>query len=78
MATEKVVVSLDAEMIAQARALHPDPPAFEGATPNPADDYLVALTLATKVDAVVSGDRHLHEADITVLTPRELADRLPS
>jgi putative PIN family toxin of toxin-antitoxin system len=43
------------------------------------DDYLIALAQAHYVDAVVSGDRHLLDAassELSVLTPRELADRL--
>jgi uncharacterized protein len=66
------------ERIELHATMHPDPPALKGATRDPADDYLVALALTTQADAVVSGDRHLHEADITVLTPRQLADRLLS
>jgi uncharacterized protein len=55
-----------------------DPPALAGATRDPADDYLVALARAAEVDAIVSGDHDLHDADAAVLTPRQLADRLPS
>lgn len=43
------------------------------------DDYLVALAQAHGVDAIVSGDRHLLDVtlgDVSVLTARELADRL--
>jgi putative PIN family toxin of toxin-antitoxin system len=43
------------------------------------DDYLIALAQAHGVDAVVSGDRHLLDAAssaLSVLTPRQLADRL--
>jgi len=43
------------------------------------DDYLIALAQAHRVDAVVSGDRHLLDAtssELPVLTPRELADHL--
>lgn len=43
------------------------------------DDYLIALTQAHDVDAVVSGDGHLLDVtsrDLPVLTPREMADRL--
>jgi len=43
------------------------------------DDYLIHLAEAHRVDAVVSGDRHLLDAgssDLPVLTPRDLADRM--
>jgi uncharacterized protein len=56
----------------------PDPPTIAGATPDPEDDYLVALAVAAGADAIVSGDRHLHAARVTTLRPRELADRLSS
>jgi predicted nucleic acid-binding protein len=48
-------------------------------TDDPDDDYLLALAEAHDVDAVVSGDPHLHGAApsrLHVLTPRELVDRL--
>ena len=41
---------------------------------DPADDYLVALTLHVQAAALVSGDRDLHELvdpAITVLSPRQ-------
>jgi putative PIN family toxin of toxin-antitoxin system len=37
----------------------PDPPVQAGITPDPGDDYLVALLRATAADVLVSGDRHL-------------------
>jgi predicted nucleic acid-binding protein len=43
------------------------------------DDYLVALALQERVDAIVSGDRNLLDAGVEALavwSPRELADRL--
>jgi putative PIN family toxin of toxin-antitoxin system len=55
-------------------AMHADPPVLVGATRDPGDDYLVALAHATQADAIVSGDRHLLDADVTVLTPRQLAE----
>ncbi len=48
-------------------------------TDDPDDDYLLGLAEAHDVDAVVSGDPHLHGAasnHLHVLTPRELVDRL--
>jgi putative PIN family toxin of toxin-antitoxin system len=53
-----------------------EPPAI---TRDPKDDYLVALALATGVEAVTSGDDDLHAAEdlsVEVLTPRELLTRL--
>jgi putative PIN family toxin of toxin-antitoxin system len=53
-------------------------------TPHPAvcrdphDDYLVALAVATRADAIVTGDRdllELPEPPIAVLTPRGLVER---
>ncbi|MCA1680397.1 MAG: hypothetical protein LC777_16315 [Actinobacteria bacterium] len=43
------------------------------------DDYLVALAVATRADAIVTGDRdllELPEPQVAVLTPRALIERL--
>jgi putative PIN family toxin of toxin-antitoxin system len=56
-----------------------DPPPLPGATRDPADDYLVALARATRVDAIVSGDRDLIDAELgkpPVWTPVECVRRL--
>ncbi len=56
-----------------------DPPAQPGLTPDPGDDYLVALARATAADLLVSGDRHftgIVEADPPIITPRALVDLL--
>jgi len=56
-----------------------DAPPGSPRTADADDDYLIALAHAHGVDAVVSGDRHLLDAalsELSVLTPRELADRL--
>lgn len=53
-----------------------DPPAV---TRDSKDDYLVALARAQRVDAIVSGDRDLLEAelpDLAVWTPRRLVEHL--
>ncbi len=58
-----------------------DPASIPRVTPDPNDDYLVALARAAKVRFLVSGDPHLtglQDADPPVLTPRGLADRLSS
>jgi putative PIN family toxin of toxin-antitoxin system len=51
-----------------------DPPVQSGLTPDPGDDYLVALAQKAEADCIVSGDPHLRElrdAIPPVLTPRE-------
>lgn len=55
-----------------------DPMVERPVTPDPDDDYLVALAAAGDADCLVSGDRHL--TDLTtlkppVLTPRQFVDR---
>lgn len=48
-------------------------------SPDPGDDYLIALATAEVVDYVVSGDAHLTNlkgAPIEILTPREFLNRL--
>lgn len=56
-----------------------DPPELTGVSPDPEDDYLVALARAAGADHLVSGDRHLldlTDPDPPVLTPREFLDLL--
>lgn len=51
-----------------------DPPEPAPQTPDPDDDYLIALARAGGADYLVSGDRHLTELpdpDPPVLTPRQ-------
>lgn len=46
---------------------------------DPGDDYIVALAVATKADAIVTGDRDLLELPdppVAVLTPRALIEGL--
>lgn len=55
------------------------PPPSSPSTPDPDDDYLVALAQATGADYLVSGDPHLTELPDPVppvLTPHQLLDRL--
>lgn len=53
-------------------------------TPDPGDDYLVALTITSVADFLVTGDSDLrgyHLSSIRIATPRELLtvlDQLPS
>jgi uncharacterized protein len=54
-----------------------DPPARAGLTPDPGDDYLVALVHEAGALCIVSGDTHLTQlADVNppVLTPREFLE----
>lgn len=56
-----------------------DPPALAGLSPDPDDDYLIALARAANADYLVSGDRHLldlADPDPPVLTPREFLELL--
>ena len=56
-----------------------DPEAEAGLTPDPGDDYLVALARAAHAHAIVSGDPHLvglHHLEPPVLTPRAFVERL--
>ena len=64
--------------IREAADLVEDPPQAPKVVRDPKDDYLVALARAERVDAIVSGDRDLREADVDVpvLTPRQLIERL--
>jgi putative PIN family toxin of toxin-antitoxin system len=66
------------ERIERHATLHEDPPATS-ATRDPKDDYLVALARVAHVDAIISGDRDIHDAelpDLSIWTPRHLADTL--
>ena len=56
-----------------------DPPDPPNISPDPDDDYLIALARTAEADYLVSGDRHL--LDLTdpappVLTPRQFLDLL--
>src|SRR3989304_3942694 len=59
--------------------LLPDPPPLHGVSPDPGDDYLVALARASGADFLVSGDPHLtglRKAQPPVVAPRGLLNRL--
>jgi putative PIN family toxin of toxin-antitoxin system len=56
-----------------------DPPAQAGLTPDPDDDYLIALARSADVAYLVSGDTHLTgltDPRPPVLTPRQFLDLL--
>lgn len=58
--------------------MHENPEPRQGSLRDPADEYLVALALDAHADLIVSGDRDLLDASITleVVSPRELLERL--
>ncbi len=69
------------EAILRQAVLVSDPPATPGLTPDPGDDYLVALARASCADTLVSGDRHLlglTNPRPPVSTPRAFVDALSS
>jgi putative PIN family toxin of toxin-antitoxin system len=63
-----------------AGASRPDDPVQRAAlSPDPGDDYLIALARAASADVIVSGDRHLTglvSPRPPVLTPRQFLERL--
>ena len=79
---EKLARAIDAELLAQVRSLirteavlFDDPAPLPGATPDPGDDFLVALARVARADAIVSGDAHLlrlPDPEPPVLSPRQL------
>ncbi|WP_253665326.1 PIN domain-containing protein [Thermus scotoductus] len=59
----------------------PDPPETPGLSPDPRDDYLVALARASRARVLVSGDRHLlglAHPEPPVLSPRAFLELLES
>lgn len=57
----------------------PDDETFAGSTPDPKDDYLLALAVACSADVIVSGDPHLHGLEappVRILTPRGFLEEL--
>ena len=65
--------------LAEAATTLDDPPSAPKSSPDPDDDYLIALARAASADFLVSGDgdlTRLADPDPPVLTPREFLDRL--
>jgi putative PIN family toxin of toxin-antitoxin system len=59
--------------------LVPDPAVIAGVTPDPDDDYIVALAKVADVPVIVSGDQHLRSATaegIRVVSPGEFLRQL--
>jgi predicted nucleic acid-binding protein len=49
----------------------------QNATPDPKDDYLVALAVCADADVLCSGDADLQGlTEVTVLTPAQLLERV--
>lgn len=66
------------EMFERLGLLVRDPATLPGVTPDPGDDYLVALARASSANFLVSGDPHLVllvGAEPPVVTPRDFLDR---
>lgn len=82
--TSSVRLDLDraADFVAELERLAEsadDPDETRPVSPDPDDDYLVALARSTGADALVSGDTDLTNLDLTdlpVLTPRQLLDEV--
>lgn len=67
------------ELLRRTASMRPDPEIERGLTPDPKDDYLVALAREADADCVVSGDVHLTELPNPrppLLGPREFLDVL--
>jgi putative PIN family toxin of toxin-antitoxin system len=68
-------------LLQRVSSVERDPEIEAGLTPDPGDDYLIALARATGAHFIVSGDPHLTElrqAKPPVLTPRAFLRRLAS
>lgn len=68
-------------LLQRLSSIQPDPEVEVGLTPDPGDDYLIALARAAGAHFIVSGDPHLTElkqAKPPVLTPRAFLRQLAS
>lgn len=66
-------------LLSRLAAVYPDPYVTPGLTPDPGDDYLVALARAAASHFLVSGDSHLtgiSRPQPPILTPRAFFRRL--
>jgi putative PIN family toxin of toxin-antitoxin system len=65
-------------VLARRAVMVADPTDVERVTPDPGDDFLVALARAARASVLVSGDRHLTRLTIDppVITPRAFLDEL--
>jgi putative PIN family toxin of toxin-antitoxin system len=72
-------VSVYLTLVGLVGTTQPDPPGAAGLTPDPKDDYLVALARSSGADYLVSGDPHLADLPTPqppVLRPRAFLDLL--
>jgi uncharacterized protein len=77
VSTEQVETYLDT--IRNHAELVDDPDEVTPVSRDPDDDYLIALARAAHADALVTGDEDLTSlelADLAILTPRQVLDRL--
>jgi putative PIN family toxin of toxin-antitoxin system len=69
------------ESVRDNSEIRDDPPDPARVARDPKDDFVLALALSAAVEALISGDRDLleiAEPPLTILTPRQLLDRLGS
>ncbi len=67
-------------VLAQSATVVGDPPVLAALSPDPGDDYLIALARTGDADYLVSGDRHLTELvdpSPPILIPRQFLGTLP-
>jgi putative PIN family toxin of toxin-antitoxin system len=72
-------VSAYVEALAAEALAYDDPGDPPRVTPDPDDDYLIALARAAGADLLVSGDKHLldlSDPPLRVITPRDLLAQL--
>ena len=68
-------------LVRRLSSVKPDPDVAHRLTPDPGDDYLVALACVAAADFLVSGDPHLTElkqANPPVLTPKAFLRQIAS
>lgn len=67
-------------LLARVAEVRADPGEVSRISPDPDDDYLIALARAAQVDYLVSGDGdlvQLTQVEPPIVTPREFLERLP-
>jgi putative PIN family toxin of toxin-antitoxin system len=67
-------------LLARVAELCADPAELNRISPDPDDDYLIALAGAARVEYLVSGDRdlaQLAQVEPPIVTPREFLESLP-